>query len=144
MENQGWKKSLRGKKIAMNILIVDDSSSMRSIVKTSIHRYQSGGEKHDYYEAENGKIALDIMQMQEIDILLLDWNMPELDGLELVEKVRSMRKYVSIPIIMVTAMTSRYDVITAIKAGVTDYVMKPVRDESLWEKIMDYFTDNRE
>ena len=122
----------------MKLLIVDDSEAMRAIVKETIEK-NKGGVDHQYFEASNGAEALGVLQQNNIDLILLDWSMPKLDGLELVKQVRKIEEYTNIPIIMVTAMTSRYDVMTAIKAGVTDYIMKPIRDVGLWEKIKAYF-----
>lgn len=122
----------------MNVLIVDDSMAMRAIVIETISKFAKNS-NHSYFEAANGAEALALLEKNQIDLMLLDWNMPKVDGLELVKQVRKNNVYQEIPIIMVTAMTSRHDVMTAIKAGVTDYVMKPVRDETLWEKIKGYF-----
>ncbi|MBI9100680.1 MAG: response regulator, partial [Spirochaetaceae bacterium] len=71
----------------------------------------------------------------DIDILLVDWNMPQLNGLDLVKKLRSHNKYVKLPIIMITSEAAKYNVIEAVKAGVNDYLIKPIGDLALLRKI---------
>jgi len=116
----------------MNFLIVDDSKTSRNININMIREVRTGDV---FYEATNGKEALDIMKFKRVDLVVLDWNMPELDGLQFVQIVRNMEKYKELPIIMVTSNASKHDVTAAIKAGITNYVVKPVLGMSLWEKI---------
>jgi two-component system chemotaxis response regulator CheY len=73
-----------------------------------------------------------------IDLFLVDWNMPELDGLELVKKLREMTTYEDTPIIMITSEAAKYNVLEAIRAGVSDYIVKPIRGEVMWQKIEKY------
>lgn len=89
----------------------------------------------DFVEAGNGKEALAQLETREIHLVLLDWNMPELSGLDFLKKVRAMEKYSSLPIIMVTSEAARYNVIEALKNGATDYIIKPVNEKSFREKI---------
>lgn len=117
----------------MNILIVDDSRIMRNIVKNSLLKNKSLN--FDSIEADNGKDAFDILEKGDIDVLLVDWNMPKLNGLDLVKKLRSMDKYLSLPIIMITSEAAKYNVIEAVKAGVNDYLIKPIGDSDLIKKI---------
>lgn len=117
----------------MNILIVDDSRIMRNIVKNSLLKNRKLS--FESYEANNGKDAFDILESNSIDVLLLDWNMPQLNGLDLVKKLRSMDKYISLPIIMITSEAAKYNVIEAVKAGVNDYLIKPIGDRDLMSKI---------
>ncbi len=116
----------------MKILVVDDSSTMRRIIKNTLNRlgYQ------DLFEAENGAQAWEVLQQNEgIDVLVTDWNMPEMNGLELVQKVRAEEKYVDMPIIMVTTEGGKGEVITALKAGVNNYIVKPFTPQVLKEKL---------
>ncbi len=117
----------------MKILVVDDSSTMRRIIKNTLGRL---GYK-DLLEAEDGAKAWE--QMQEhgdaIGVLVTDWNMPEMNGLELVQKVRAEEKYVDMPIIMVTTEGGKGEVITALKAGVNNYIVKPFTPQVLKEKL---------
>lgn len=116
----------------MRFLVVDDSSTMRRIIKNTLGRL---GYK-DILEAEDGAVAWDIMEKNpEIDVLVTDWNMPEMNGLELVKKVRSNDEYEDMPIIMVTTEGGKTEVITALKAGVNNYIIKPFTPQVLKEKL---------
>ncbi len=118
----------------MKILVVDDSSTMRRIIKNTLGRL---GHK-DLLEAEDGVVAWDVMSKNsDIDILITDWNMPEMNGLQLVQKVRAEEKYVDLPIIMVTTEGGKTEVITALKAGVNNYIVKPFTPQILQEKLKD-------
>ncbi len=111
----------------MKFLIVDDSSTMRRIIKNSLKRI--GFE--DIIEAGNGREALEIFQ--EADIILTDWNMPEMDGLEFVKNVRTKNK--AVPILMVTTNAAKDDIVEALKNGVNNYIVKPFTPETLKEKV---------
>ena len=118
----------------MKLLVVDDSSTMRRIIKNTLQRL---GRK-DILEAEHGLEAWNLMtQNDDIDVLITDWNMPEMNGLELVKKVRAEAKYVDMPIIMVTTEGGKAEVITALKAGVNNYIVKPFTPQVLKEKLED-------
>lgn len=117
----------------MRILIVDDSRIMRNIVKNSLKALHYPQEL--FLEASDGQMAWEILEAQEIQLLLLDWNMPALNGLDLVKKLRATAKFQSLPIIMVTSEAAKYNVIEAVKAGVSDYLVKPVTEKALEEKI---------
>ncbi|MCK5345814.1 MAG: response regulator [Candidatus Heimdallarchaeota archaeon] len=117
----------------MKVLIVDDSMIMRRILKNILKDRNLQDE--NLLDAPNGKVALSILEQNDIGLLLLDWNMPQLDGLELVKIIRSMDKYKDLPVIMVTSEAAKYNVLEAIKAGVTDYIVKPVSSVHLGEKI---------
>ncbi len=116
----------------MKFLVVDDSSTMRRIIKNTLGRL---GHK-DILEAEDGAVAWKVMnENSDIDILVTDWNMPEMNGLELVQKVRAEEKYEDMPIIMVTTEGGKTEVITALKAGVNNYIVKPFTPQVLKEKL---------
>ncbi|MBN2532420.1 MAG: response regulator [Spirochaetales bacterium] len=96
--------------------------------------------EESFLEAQDGTTALMFARKEPIDIFLVDWNMPGLDGLELLKTLRGMEQYSSTPIIMITSEAAKYNVMEAIEAGVTDYIVKPIKDRVLWEKISKYFT----
>ncbi len=120
----------------MKILVVDDSRIMRSIIKNSIKSKNIADE--DIYDAEDGEAAIKIMDSVDIGILLVDWNMPKLNGLDLVKKVRAMEKYKEIPIVMITSEAAKYNVMEALKAGVSDYIVKPISGSTLESKLSKY------
>lgn len=116
----------------MKLLVVDDSSTMRRIIKNTLQRL--GYE--DILEAEHGLQAWEIMDSVEgIKVLITDWNMPEMNGLDLVKKVRADGRFTDIPIIMVTTEGGKAEVITALKAGVNNYIVKPFTPQVLKEKL---------
>jgi two-component system chemotaxis response regulator CheY len=121
----------------MKILVVDDSRIMRNIVKNtlkSMYNLEDG-----FIEASNGEEAYSVLQSNSVDLVLLDWNMPLLNGVDLVRRLRKMEKYKNLPIIMVTSEAAKYNVVEAVKAGVNDYLVKPVTEKSLFEKVRKYF-----
>lgn len=116
----------------MKLLVVDDSSTMRRIIKNTLARL---GYK-DILEGEDGVQGWNQMDSNpDIDILITDWNMPEMNGLELVQKVRADERFTDIPIIMVTTEGGKAEVITALKAGVNNYIVKPFTPQVLKEKL---------
>ena len=116
----------------MRLLVVDDSSTMRRIIVNTLQRLGY----NDVLEAAHGLEAWSILDKSDnIDILITDWNMPEMNGLELVKKTRSDSRYEDIPIIMVTTEGGKAEVITALKAGVNNYIVKPFTPQVLREKL---------
>jgi two-component system chemotaxis response regulator CheY len=114
------------------VLVVDDSRIMRNIVKNT---FTSMNIPCEFVEAGNGKEALLQLEKQEVHLVLLDWNMPELSGLDFLKKIRAMDKYKALPVIMVTSEAARYNVIEALKNGATDYIIKPVNEKNFREKL---------
>lgn len=120
----------------MKLLVVDDSSTMRRIIKNTLARL---GHK-DVLEGADGLegwTALDANP--DVEMLITDWNMPEMNGLELVKKVRADDRFIDLPIIMVTTEGGKAEVITALKAGVNNYIVKPFTPQILKEKLAAVF-----
>lgn len=117
----------------MKILIVDDSSTMRRIIGNVVQ--QLGFSKEDFEEAEDGVKAWKLLGESQYDVILTDWNMPNMNGLELVKKVRAEGSHQKTPIIMITTEGGKGEVITALKAGVNNYIVKPFNAEILKEKL---------
>ena len=118
------------------ILFVEDSPTMRRIIENSLKKL---GVK-EITDAENGVDALEKIQKQDFDMILTDWNMPEMNGKELVEHVRKIDKYKTIPILMITTRGMQEDVVTAIKTGVNGYIVKPFTPEILKKKMVEIFS----
>jgi two-component system, chemotaxis family, chemotaxis protein CheY len=126
-----------GEGATMKILIIDDSGVMRRIHMNALREHKV--DDADMLEAEDGAKALQMAQSEQIDLFLVDWNMPRLNGLQLVQTLRTMEQYRETPIIMITSEAAKYNVVEAIKVGVTNYLVKPVRAKQIWEKIGKYF-----
>lgn len=116
----------------MKILVVDDSPTMRRIAVQMMKKlgYQ------DVIEAGNGQEALAQLQAgTPVDLVLTDWNMPVMNGLELVQAIRADQRLGKVPILMVTTRNMKEDIIIAMKAGVNNYLTKPFTPQGVKEKI---------
>ncbi len=113
------------------ILIVDDFGTMRKILRNVLQ--QLGFTKIE--EAENGVQALKKLRSDSFDLVITDWNMPEMDGLELLRNIRADVKLKHLPVMMVTAEAEKDKVIEAIKAGVNNYIVKPFTAETMKQKL---------
>jgi two-component system chemotaxis response regulator CheY len=120
----------------MSILIVDDSSVMRRIHRNTL--IEHGVPEEEVVEAADGAEALARAQKEVVTLFLVDWNMPKLDGFQLVKSIRAIPRYAATPIIMITSEAAKYNVVEAISAGVTNYVVKPIKGDILWQKIGKY------
>jgi len=126
----------------IKILVVDDMAAMRKILKTLLA--QLGYKNVD--EAEDGKQALEILKQNpdKYGLVITDWNMPNMTGIELVQAIRNDEKLKHLPILMVTAEAKKENVLAAIKAGVNNYIVKPFTAETLKEKIEKIFSSLQE
>ena len=116
----------------MKILLVDDSMTMRRIQKTQLTNL---GVK-DIIEAGDGNEAYKVLKdNMPVDIILLDWNMPVMDGLTFLKKVRSEAVYSAVKIIMCTSESEKSKVVEALKTGANNYIIKPFTPEALKEKL---------
>ena len=113
-------------------MMVDDSKIMRNTLKGIFNQI---GIVSMFVEAGDGKEALRLLDEYSVDLILLDWNMPQLNGLEFLKQVRAKDKYKNLPIIMVTSEAERFNIIEALKYGATDYISKPVTGEVFREKL---------
>jgi len=116
----------------LKFLIVDDSPTMRRIVFNTLKRLGY----NDIEEAEHGAEAFDKLKIVPgINFVVTDWNMPIMDGLQLVQEIRGSADFKSLPILMVTTRSVKDDIIEAMKAGVNNYIVKPFTPEVLKAKI---------
>ncbi len=115
----------------MKILVVDDFATMRKIVKNLLKQV---GYKN-IVEAEDGVTALRVLKSQKVDFVISDWNMPNMNGLEFLKSVRADDELSGLPFLMVTAEALKENVVLAVRAGVSNYVVKPFTAEILNEKI---------
>ena len=114
-----------------SIITVDDSSTMRRIIKNTLQKL--GFET--ILEAGNGVEALEVMSKNKVDMIVTDWNMPEMDCLTFVKAVRAKDEYKDLPILMITTEAAKEDILTALRSGVNNYVVKPFTPETLQEKV---------
>ena len=115
----------------MNILIVDDFSTMRRIIKNLLRDLGFTNTS----EADDGTTALPMLKTGKFDFLVTDWNMPGMQGIDLLKAVRSDPELASMPVLMVTAESKRDQIVEAAQAGVNGYVVKPFTAATLKEKI---------
>ena len=115
----------------MKLLLVDDSTTMRRIQKTQL----AGMGVTNVDEAGNGEEALAKLAVASYDIILLDWNMPVMDGIALLRKIRQNSSYSKIKVVMCTSESEKSKVIEALKAGANNYIVKPFTPEALKEKL---------
>jgi two-component system chemotaxis response regulator CheY len=115
------------------VLVVDDSMIMRNIVRNIFADLKIPS---TYLEAENGAVAWKHLESNKVSIVFLDWNMPKMDGLEFLKKVRRMPEYENLPVIMVTSEAARYSVVEALQEGATDYIIKPINEKVFREKVL--------
>jgi two-component system chemotaxis response regulator CheY len=116
---------------SIKVLVVDDFATMRRIVKGVLK--QAGFS--NIIEAEDGAAALGELKKEKIGLVVSDWNMPNMTGLDLLKAVRGDAELKGIPFIMVTAEGQKENIIDAVKAGVSNYVVKPFTPETFGEKL---------
>ena len=119
----------------MSILVVDDFPTMRRIVRSLLK--ELGFENVE--EAEDGQEALTKLRAGGFEFVVSDWNMPNLDGLEMLKEIRQDPKLSSLPVLMVTAEAKKENIIAAAQAGANGYVVKPFTAETLEEKLNKIF-----
>jgi two-component system chemotaxis response regulator CheY len=119
----------------MKILVVDDFATMRRILKNVLK--QIGFTK--VVEADDGTTALDVLRKDKIDLILADWNMPKMTGLDLLKTVRADGSLKDIPFLMVTAEAQKDSVLQAVQAGVSNYIVKPFTADAIKEKLKQMF-----
>ncbi len=118
----------------MKVLSVDDSAIIRKIIRGSTDVLGL-----EFLEASDGKEALELLgqEYQDVGLILLDWNMPVMDGFTTLQNLKSDARFQGIPVMMVTTEAERVNVVRAIQAGAKHYLMKPFASEDLMSKIME-------
>jgi len=115
----------------MRFLVVDDFSTMRRIVRNLLK--ELGFSNID--EAEDGQVALQKLTAQPFDFVVSDWNMPNMDGLQLLQAVRANPQLKHLPVLMITAEAKRENIVAAAQAGASGYIVKPFTAATLNEKL---------
>ena len=119
----------------MKILVVDDMSTMRRIVKNILKQLGF----NNLEEAENGQEALTKLKADTYGFEVSDWNMPIMMGIDMLRAIRADEKLKKIPVLMVTAEAQKENLMEAVQAGVSNYVVKPFTAETMQEKINKIF-----
>ncbi len=121
--------------LSMKVLIVDDFSTMRRILKNILKQIGFT----DLTEADDGTVGLEELKKAKFDLIISDWNMPKMTGIDFLREVRASEEYKDIPFLMVTAEAQKQNVIEAVKAGVSNYIVKPFTAEQVLEKLNKIF-----
>ena len=120
---------------SMKILIVDEMVTMRRIVKNVLK--QLGFSNID--EAENGQDGLQKLKSSKYDFVVSDWNMPVMTGIDMLRAIRADEQLKAIPVLMVTAEAQQKNLVEAVQAGVSNYIVKPFTAETMQEKLAKIF-----
>jgi two-component system chemotaxis response regulator CheY len=120
----------------MRILVVDDFSTMRRIIKNILRQLGF----NNIVEADDGTTAWEIMNKDRVEFVISDWNMPKMTGIDLLRKVRGSEEFADVPFLMVTAEAQQENIIEAVQAKVSNYIVKPFTAETLGQKIDKIFS----
>ncbi len=115
----------------MRVLMVDDFSTMRRIVRNILRQLGFT----NVIEADDGTTAWEILNREKIEFIVSDWNMPQMTGIELLRKVRDSEQFAEIPFRMVTAEAQQQNIIEAVQAKVSNYIVKPFPPDTMKQKI---------
>lgn len=119
----------------MRVLVVDDFSTMRRIVRNILKQLGFT----NVVEADDGTTAWEILNSQGADFIVSDWNMPKMTGIDLLRKVRASEEFADLPFLMVTAEAQQENIIEAVQAKVSNYIVKPFTADTLGQKIEKIF-----
>ncbi len=115
----------------MRLLVVDDFSTMRRIIKNILRQLGF----NNIEEADDGTTAWEVINKGGIDFVISDWNMPQMTGIDLLRKVRASEEFADMPFLMVTAEAQQENIIEAVQAKVSNYIVKPFTADTLKQKI---------
>ncbi len=115
----------------MRVLVVDDFATMRRIIKNILRQLGF----MNVVEADDGTTAWEVLNKDKIDFIISDWNMPQMTGIDLLRKVRSSEEFADLPFLMVTAEAQQENIIEAVQAKVSNYIVKPFTAETMKQKI---------
>ena len=121
--------------LTMKVLIVDDFATMRRILKNILKQIGFT----NIIEADDGKSALKALKDEKFDLILCDWNMPEMPGIDLLNNLKADDQLKDTPFVMVTAEAQKDNILMAVKAGVNSYVVKPFTAETIEQKLKKVF-----
>jgi len=114
----------------MHALVVDDSASMRAILKRTLSE-----RGFEVAAAGSGSDALLLMAQRPLDLVLIDWNMPGMNGFDLLREIRRQTRYEAVKVVMVTTETNKAEMSHALAAGANEYIMKPFTPDVVYDKL---------
>ena len=126
--------------MAFNVLVVDDSTPMRSVIKKTLKA--SGFKVGEFFDAANGREALDILRDEWLDLVLTDYNMPDMDGLELINAMKSDEILKAIPVVVVTTEGSQQRMEQFMEKGAAGYIRKPFTPEQIRQQLNQIMGEN--
>ena len=115
----------------MRVLVVDDIATMRRILKNILRQLGF----NNVVEADDGTTAWEVLNKDKIEFIVSDWNMPKMTGIDLLRKVRASEEFADLPFLMVTAEAQQENIIEAVQAKVSNYIVKPFTAETMKQKI---------
>jgi two-component system chemotaxis response regulator CheY len=121
--------------LKMKVLVVDDFATMRRIIKNVLKQIGFT----NILEADDGTAALGVLKENKVDLIISDWNMPKMNGLDLLKTVRKEEETKKVPFVMVTAEAQKDNVLQAVQAGVSNYIVKPFTADAVKEKLSKIF-----
>lgn len=116
----------------LNVLVVDDMDAIRNLINSCLKELGV----RDVFLAPNGRVAWNQLQNNRIDMIVCDWDMPQMTGFELLKTVRESKAHEHIPFLMLTATTEKINVVHAVEAGVSDYLSKPFLPKDLEYRVI--------
>ena len=119
--------------MAYNVLVVDDSLPMRAVIKKTLKA--SGFDVGQFFDAGNGKEALAVLKQEWLDLVLTDYNMPDMNGMELISRMKGDEVLRSIPVVVITTEGSQQRVKEFLEKGAADYIKKPFTPEEIRNKL---------
>jgi two-component system chemotaxis response regulator CheY len=120
----------------MRVMVVDDSRQIRNHVSRTLQEFG-----HSPSVAEDGQVCLDLLAQSLVEVVLLDWNMPVLDGLETLKAIKGNPAYESVKVLMMTTENKQDKIDLALSCGADEYMMKPLTKDVLQEKLDSLFDD---
>lgn len=120
---------------SLEVLLVDDLANMRRLMKNIVR----GIGFKTIHEACDGREALKILEDQNVGLIISDWNMPNMTGIEFLKHIRTLEKFKTTPFLMVTAEATKDNILEAISAGASNYVVKPVQADVVEAKLKQIF-----
>lgn len=120
----------------MKVMVVDDSRQIRRHVSRTLQEFG-----HGTLEAEDGQVCMNLLAEEQVDVILLDWNMPVMDGMQTLEAIKGDPRYAEVKVLMMTTENKDEKIALALSKGADEYIMKPLTKEVIHEKLEGLYDD---